>query len=208
MDEASSDTSGETGTSDSGRGGSEDDVNIEHILHGDHDRHAAGRGPSLSPSPAPVAESHYQNHSRFPPPSGPRGGRDGHKALHVRFNTPSSTGSPSQSRGSFSTNQKNVSFSSPTVRDSPIFTPTKSRETFSSPNFRDISFSSLSQQEQSPRVLSTFSSPRPVSFTFQKPRGNSAASVDDDASTTTSGSYTVNPEEIRMENYIGSDVIV
>ena len=34
LDEVSSDTSGDTGTSDSGRGGSEDDVNIDHIMHG------------------------------------------------------------------------------------------------------------------------------------------------------------------------------
>lgn len=199
VDEAGSDTSGET-ASDSGRGGSEDDVNIEHILHGDHDRLRLASPASVS------SNNHGHSHIRFPPPGGHR--RDAHKPFHVRFNT-STSSSPSQSRGSFSANHKSVSFSTPTVRDSPVFGPTKSSETsFSSPNFRDISFPSLGQQEQNPRVLSTFSSPaRPVSFTFQK-RGNSAASVDDDASTTTSGSYTVNPEEIRMDNYIGSDVIV
>ena len=35
LDEVGSDTSGDTGTSDSGRGGSEDDVNIDQILHGE-----------------------------------------------------------------------------------------------------------------------------------------------------------------------------
>jgi hypothetical protein len=37
---------------------------------------------------------------------------------------------------------------------------------------------------------------------------HSGATAEDDTSTTTSGSYTINPEELRMDGYIGSDVIV
>lgn len=49
--------------------------------------------------------------------------------------------------------------------------------------------------------------PRPASSMSYQRQG-SAMSVEDDASTTTSGSYTVNPEELRIEGYIGADVIV
>lgn len=36
----------------------------------------------------------------------------------------------------------------------------------------------------------------------------SVTSADDDGTTTTSGSYIINPEEIRMDSYVGSDIIV
>ena len=43
-----------------------------------------------------------------------------------------------------------------------------------------------------------------LSFTQQ----GSVMSMDDDASTTTSGSYVINPEDIRLEGMMGKDIIV
>ncbi|KAL8573369.1 hypothetical protein ACOMHN_032384 [Nucella lapillus] len=237
VDEVGSDTSGDTGTSDSGRGGSEDDVNIEQILHGDRERSASSTQPVTSPHQPAVDNERY---TRFPPARGPRG--DPHKPHHVRFDTlPPSTrpDHPSFSPSSTTTtimhtprsrpttpsheppptNQRTVSFS-PTVRSSPgpssIFlpkTPGREGSSFSSSAYKDVSFTPLPQHSPQ-RTLSTFGSPgRPAaSFsTFHKARTasqQSATSADDDASTTTSGSYTLNPDEFRMDGYVGSDVIV
>lgn len=44
--------------------------------------------------------------------------------------------------------------------------------------------------------------------TFVALRQLSVTSMDDDASTTTSGSYVINPDEVRMDTFIGADVIV
>lgn len=43
---------------------------------------------------------------------------------------------------------------------------------------------------------------------FGFPRPLSVTSADDDATTTTSGSYVINPEELRIETFVGADVIV
>ena len=168
-----------------------------------------------------------ERYTRFPPPRAPKG--DHLKPYHVRFDTRANATrdsfSPNQRHGSRSStpshdshaaNQRTVSFS-PSVRSSPgpsLFSARSNREgSFSSSTFRDVSFTPVPQHSPQ-RTLSTFSSPAPsASFTtFQKARGSasqqSATSVDDDASTTTSGSYTVNPEELRIEGYIGADVIV
>lgn len=46
--------------------------------------------------------------------------------------------------------------------------------------------------------------PPPVSYT---PQG-SAVSMDDDASTTTSGSYVMNPDDVMLDGFMGKDVVV
>ncbi|KAK7096858.1 protocadherin-7-like [Littorina saxatilis] len=258
LEEVGSDTSGDTGTSDSGRGGSEDDVNIDMILHGE--RQASGGMHAVVPSVQPSLDN--ERYTRFPPPRAPGKGDPHHphhhnKPYHVRFDTRTTTPTPSQhgdphdlystrhnppsrsvtpsydSSHHYPASQRVVSFS-PSTRGSPgpsLFPPRASNrdKSFPSASYRDVSFTPVPQHSPQ-RTLSTFSSPSspPPSFTtFQSLRAGSrtggegesgdggasaptasATSVDDDASTTTSGSYTVNPEELRMEGYIGADVIV
>lgn len=193
------------------------------LFSGERDRHVAG--VQVVPSPQPAVDN--ERYTRFPPPRAPKG--DHLKPYHVRFDTRATptrdSSSANQRQGSRSAtpsqdphpaNQRTVSFS-PSVRSSPgpsLFSarPSSREGSFSSSTFRDVSFTPVPQHSPQ-RTLSTFSSPsNTASFTtFQKARGTSqqsATSVDDDASTTTSGSYTVNPEELRIEGYIGADVIV
>ncbi|XP_076467983.1 protocadherin-11 X-linked-like [Babylonia areolata] len=276
VDEVGSDTSGDTGTSDSGRGGSEDDVNIDHILNGDRERQAVHHqtAPSSSSSQPALDNERY---TRFPPPRGPRGAGVGAGGVgehhhhhhnnkpqhHVRFDTlpPSSRGdsgsvlqsprsrpttpsfstspsSPSSPHDATTPKQRTMTFS-PSLRGGPgggpsVFLAKTGREggPFSSPAYKDVSFTPLPQHSPQ-RTLSTFSSSaRPAaSFsTFQHLKGRAGGggsgaggggggggsaqqraalpSMDEDASTTTSGSYTLNPEELRVDGYIGSDVIV
>ncbi|XP_013080549.2 protocadherin alpha-7-like isoform X1 [Biomphalaria glabrata] len=43
---------------------------------------------------------------------------------------------------------------------------------------------------------------------FVTPRQLSVTSIDDDATTTTSGSYIINPDDLKIETFVGSDIIV
>ena len=50
--------------------------------------------------------------------------------------------------------------------------------------------------------------PKSISGNLSTNRQMSVTSIDDDASTTTSGSYVINPDDVRMETMVGSDIIV
>lgn len=155
-------------------------------------------GLSPAPSAPPTGDI-----SRFPPPRAPKG--ENSKPYHVRFDTSATEGSLRSPRDATLSNRRSQPFvASSAARESPAIFARDSAG-FVSPSFRQVSL--CSDHPDSPRVLSTFTTQKPVSFTFQKP-GGSAASMDEDMSTTTSGSYTVNPEELRMEGYVGGDVVV
>lgn len=163
-------------------------------------------------APGLALKSLTSSQNRLMPPRTTRG--DNHKPYHVRFESSPAAGSPRDSRSSKL--YSNVpSFGSTSLRESPTYmSPSRTRQApLSSPNiFRDSPFSEASfspMASQTPKIaLSTFTTARPTSFTFQK-RSTSGASIDEEGSTTTSGSYTVNPEaDLRMEGYVGSDVIV
>ncbi|PVD34278.1 hypothetical protein C0Q70_05547 [Pomacea canaliculata] len=192
LDEVASDASGDSGTGDSGRGGSEDDVNLEHFLHAESRNTLSTGMTGLSPAPSAPPTGDI---SRFPPPRAPKGEKL--QALPRPVRHFRHRGQPA-----LTTSQPFVASSA--ARESPAIFARDSAG-FVSPSFRQVSL--CSDHPDSPRVLSTFTTQKPVSFTFQKP-GGSAASMDEDMSTTTSGSYTVNPEELRMEGYVGGDVVV
>ncbi|XP_025086685.1 LOW QUALITY PROTEIN: protocadherin-11 X-linked-like [Pomacea canaliculata] len=200
LDEVASDASGDSGTGDSGRGGSEDDVNLEHFLHAESRNTLSTGMTGLSPAPSAPPTGDI---SRFPPPRAPKGEKLQALPRPVR---PSATeGSLRSPRDATLSNRRSQPFvASSAARESPAIFARDSAG-FVSPSFRQVSL--CSDHPDSPRVLSTFTTQKPVSFTFQKP-GGSAASMDEDMSTTTSGSYTVNPEELRMEGYVGGDVVV
>lgn len=159
--------------------------------------------------------------------------RDGYSTNPLRVGRSSTP--LSHERGASATNPRTVSFS-PSTKGSPAPSLFNTRSIIdpsaTSPrgragdaaargnSYKDVSFSPLPQQSPV-RTLSTFSTPPSAATanftTFQRDkvgpgRGgsllHSGATAEDDTSTTTSGSYTINPEELRMDGYIGSDVIV
>ncbi|KAH9489783.1 Protocadherin-11 Y-linked [Bulinus truncatus] len=47
-----------------------------------------------------------------------------------------------------------------------------------------------------------------TAMSFIPPRQLSVTSIDDDATTTTSGSYVISPDDLKIETFVGSDIIV
>ncbi|BFZ24411.1 hypothetical protein BsWGS_27450 [Bradybaena similaris] len=183
-DDISSDTSGESGTLDSGRGTSEEDIKFDHLL---------SRGPS----------------------------RLGEPFLSPRATPPDefSTSTPALGKAT-SSGQPPVS--SQPKPEQPYFlatSPTAARHGYQLQRQLPLSsfapcLSSSMRQGNIQRVYSvgTDSSlnsnllrPAPAAAYHHQ---NSITSMEDDVSTTTSGSYVINPEDVRLESYANKDVVV
>ncbi|KAK6173444.1 hypothetical protein SNE40_016892 [Patella caerulea] len=153
-DDIHSDTSGETITSDSGRGGSEEEVNMQPLTDKKHQWQApltSNRNTSFDQYYTDKPSHEYRNNK----PGQPR-------FLHANANRQDS------------------------YRQDQSFNRSKNSD-FSS-SFRD------------------FSNPRTMLLPYNTQ--SSVISHDDDASTTTSGSYTISPEENFHDIVMGKDVIV
>ncbi|XP_005102136.1 protocadherin alpha-11 isoform X2 [Aplysia californica] len=174
-DDVTSDTSGDTNTSDSGRGNSVDDVNFEQIMKGDLSPRLGSRRRSADLVP-PARKAHLPN-------------TPGRSSYHVRFaqytdkvappDLPPKSTAPKHYNGARAASTKPV------------------------PDFRDRqgpkgNFLAKNNGQKEPNLTSTFGTPRQISMT----------SIDDDATTTTSGSYVISPDDVRMETFVGSDIIV
>ncbi|XP_005109707.2 protocadherin beta-15 [Aplysia californica] len=200
-DDINSDTSGESGTCDSGRGTSDEDIKFDHSPH---------RGPSRGPPPDPFLAPYEQ---MFPP-----GNATNIRALQAMHHATPRTQSPALplkpgqprflemggaksggggfegGRSSYHGNRHTSSGNTP----SPAFGSSSS--SFRLPNQHRIAPAS-SHANHHPDVLRP---PSSLSYTQQ----GSALSMDDDASTTTSGSYVINPEDMKLDGHYGKDVIV
>lgn len=89
--------------------------------------------------------------------------------------------------------------------------PPKQRQSSSYEGARSV-FINSKESAAAPRGLSksgNYHISRPANLASFGTGGQlSITSADDDATTTTSGSYVINPDEIKIDTYIGSDIIV
>ncbi|KAK3788768.1 hypothetical protein RRG08_029217 [Elysia crispata] len=215
-DDVTSDTSGDTTTSDSGRGNSVDDVNFDQIMKDDmspkliphrhrDDLHLPPRkSRALEANPARASyhvrfaqhagKSQSQKPPALPPKQAlhPSNSYDGGRAL-------SSAGSSGKlSRFDLSSNRPGSSNvgSSNTKPSGDNHTSKLSNSTSYNGSSSGNSASGLNRLQKS------------LSGNLSTNRQMSVTSIDDDATTTTSGSYVINPDDVRMEALVGSDIIV
>ncbi|RUS76654.1 hypothetical protein EGW08_015584 [Elysia chlorotica] len=219
-DDVTSDTSGDTTTSDSGRGNSIDDVNFDQIMKDDlspkliphrhrDDLHLPPRqSRAMEANPARASyhvrfaqhagKARSQNPPALPPKQAlqPSNSYDGGRPLSgvgssgklSRVDAPSNR-SASSAVGSSNTNHSGDKLASK------LSNSTSYNNNSSSSSGNNIT-ASLNKLQKS------------LSANLSTARQMSVNSIDDDATTTTSGSYVINPDDVRMEALVGSDIIV
>nr|KAG5709273.1 hypothetical protein BaRGS_018025 [Batillaria attramentaria] len=201
-DDINSDTSGESATSDSGKGASDDDIHLDTSL----DKHAGTHAPHY----VNTANLRQQAADPYKPPAftvGPfrQGQHQGQGQHHQGQRSSASrprflhTGSYHEGRSdNFRKQQPRYHNQYPQQRYQPV-----SLHPEAPPRRQSGSRHSLDFVENRNYGLP----PRPASSMSYQRQG-SAMSVDDDASTTTSGSYTISPDELRLDGLVSPDVIV
>ncbi|GFO09372.1 protocadherin-11 x-linked [Plakobranchus ocellatus] len=214
-DDVTSDTSGDTTTSDSGRGNSVDDVNFDQIMKDDLSPKLIPHRPSddlhlpprkSRPGEANPARASY--HVRFaqhagnphmrsqkppalPPKQAITSSYDGGKPLPAGSITTPSLMKPLHLDGSSTSHRLGNTSNISNPKNSINNTLTNS-----------ASYSGPSASGNNGRL------PKSLSGNVSTNRQMSLTSIDDDATTTTSGSYVINPDDVRMETLVGSDIIV
>ncbi|GFS19396.1 protocadherin-11 X-linked [Elysia marginata] len=221
-DDVTSDTSGDTTTSDSGRGNSVDDVNFDQIMKDDlspkliphrhrDDLHLPPRksrtgeaNPARASYHVRFAQHAGKSQSVKPPVLPPKqalqpsGSYDGGRAVSAGTNPTSS----SARRFDMSTTRpatassSNVCSSSSNNGGSNITNKLSTSTSYGGINSSNNNVPGLSRMQKS------------LSGNLITGRQMSVTSIDDDATTTTSGSYVINPDDVRMEALVGSDIIV
>lgn len=182
-DDNHSQTSAETGTSDSGRGGSEEDIN-------------SNRGHTLSDSEE--NRSFYTDNRQ----------RSGNKAMPRRLPPPIPTDNSYQRNISFSDDSVNANTTVASYKKAALKSPSLSE--FKTPmKTRDLFF--ISGRSQGDTFLnSQMTTPGMPYSVGDIDDVSEMATCRDDASTTTSGSYTINPEDLcnEIDELFFKDVIV
>ncbi|CAG5128996.1 unnamed protein product [Candidula unifasciata] len=183
-DDISSDTSGESGTLDSGRGTSEEDIKFDHML---------SRGPPrLGDQFISTRDTSYAHFSTSTPAlSRPTSGGQGQVSCQPQPDQPYILAtSPTSARHGYQL-QRQLPLAS--------FAPS-----FSS------SMRHPSIQRVSTVATGRSASPRPPGAAPASiyRHQNSITSMEDDVSTTTSGSYVINPDDVCLESYMNKDVVV
>ncbi|CAL1534498.1 unnamed protein product [Lymnaea stagnalis] len=177
-DDVTSDTSADTTTSDSGRGNSVDDVNFDQIMKGE-----------LSPR---LSSRRRSDEFQMAPRKTMAPDTLGRASYHVRFSqTPDKSFPPE-----LPPKQKSSS------------NPYEGGRHFSRVEFKDNPFASKMIGVHGQHLPSAANNNMHQKLNLLASRQLSVTSMDDDASTTTSGSYVINPDDFRMETFVGSDVIV
>lgn len=214
-DDMRSDTSGESATSDSGKGASDDDIHLDTSLEkhaASHPTrpliHPAQRQPqadSYSPAAFTVGsfrqgQGHQQSQGQYP---SQRSSASRPRFLH--------TGSCHEGRNDNYRGKQQPRYQHyppQTSRYQPVsLHPEAAASKAHSGSRHSLDFPDNRNYGRSVDNRGYGLPPRPASsMSYQ--RQESAMSVDDDASTTTSGSYTISPDELRLDGLVSPDVIV